>query len=285
MTIKLSQNPIDYLLLGYASADLIPGGRRLGGSVSYGAYVAAAFGLRVGVLTSATDGEPLLDELAGYAEVVNIPAAETTTFENIYNDDGRTQMLRNLAGPIGPDDIPEHWKDAPLVHIGPLMGEVSPEVIDCFPNSTVMLTAQGWLRDYNGDGNVQFKHWFDEDVLRALDVVVYSDEDIAQAPELEQQMAKVARNLVVTRSEDGGTYYQQGQAHHYDAVRVNAKELTGAGDTFAVSFFIAQHKLQGNMQRATRVAAKLASCSITREGAQESAPTPAEIQEALEKIK
>ena len=55
----------DYLLIGHMTADLTPEGkRRLGGTVSYAARTAHAFGLRVRLLSSAAQGEPLLDELA-----------------------------------------------------------------------------------------------------------------------------------------------------------------------------------------------------------------------------
>ena len=79
--------------------------------------------------------------------------------------------------------------------------------------------------------------------------------------------------------------YKDGKVHHdYAAVEVDAVELTGAGDTFAVSLFIARQKLQGDMQAATRVAARLAAHSVTRIGV-DSAPTKDEIKEALRKLK
>src|SRR5689334_2141128 len=94
----------DYLLIGHMTADLTPNGRLPGGTVSYATRTAAAFGLRVALLTSATTDDSLLDSLRPYGEIVSIPAAETTTFENIYNPDGRIQYVRGVAAPIGPAD-------------------------------------------------------------------------------------------------------------------------------------------------------------------------------------
>ena len=42
----------DYLFIGHIAHDITPAGPQLGGTVSYGAHTAAAFGLRVGILTS-----------------------------------------------------------------------------------------------------------------------------------------------------------------------------------------------------------------------------------------
>jgi hypothetical protein len=57
-------NSVDYLLIGHVTADLQEdGGRLLGGTVSFAALVAKAFGIKVGILTSARAGEPLLASL------------------------------------------------------------------------------------------------------------------------------------------------------------------------------------------------------------------------------
>ena len=76
----------DFLLIGHIAHDVTPQGPRLGGTVSYGAYTAVAFGLRVGLLTSAQPGEPLLNKLPPGVRVINIPAEHTTTFDNQYTN-------------------------------------------------------------------------------------------------------------------------------------------------------------------------------------------------------
>jgi sugar/nucleoside kinase (ribokinase family) len=274
------RSEIDYLLIGHMSADLIPDGRLLGGTVSYAARTAKAFGLRVGVLTSAAEGEPLVDELAEHAEVVALPAEQTTTFENIYTADGRHQYIRGVAAAIGPDDIPPAWLSAPLVHIAPLADEIDSAVIQRFPHARQMLTPQGWLRRWDADGRVSFKRWFEPEAIRALDVVVFSEEDIIEAPEMEGEFARTASNLIVTRSYNGGTYYRQGQPVPYSAVKVEVVEPTGAGDVFATSLLAAWHALNGDIDAAILVAADLGARSVTRVGL-ESAPTVEEVSHAL----
>ncbi|MBI5669203.1 MAG: hypothetical protein HZC41_14455 [Chloroflexi bacterium] len=275
----------DYLLIGHITADLTPSGRQLGGTVSYAARAVSAFGLRVGALTSAAPDEPLLDEIRPYIHDLKVlPAAATSTFENIYEPAGRVQYVRGVAAPIGVDDIPPGWLNAPLVHLAPLTGEVDPRIADCFKQSTVMLTLQGWLRRWDSSGRVSFKRWFDPAVLQAIDIVVFSEEDIREAPELEGEFARAVKHLFVTRAERGGTYYQQGEAIPFTTPQVQQVHPTGAGDVFASALLASLLRLDGDLWRAAQVAARLAALSVTRVGL-DSAPTPAEVEQALAEVK
>ncbi len=276
--------PLDYLLIGHATADLTPTGRILGGTVSYAARVVRAFGLRSGTLTSAAPDEPLLDGLKPYTDdLIVLDADATSTFENIYTPSGRIQYLRAVAAPIGVGDIPPHWQDVPLVHLAPLTDEVDPQIAHHFPNALVMLTLQGWLRRWDADGRVRFKSWFDADVLRAIDIVVFSEEDIAEAPQLEAEFAGVVDHLFVTRAERGGTYYHKGEPIPYSTPQVELLHPTGAGDVFAASLLCGLHVLDGSFAAAIQVAAYLAAISVTRLGL-DSAPTQSEVEQALAEV-
>ncbi|MCA0452667.1 MAG: PfkB family carbohydrate kinase [Chloroflexi bacterium] len=271
----------DYLLIGHATADLTPAGRLLGGTVSYAARVIHSFGLSVGVLTSAAPDEPLLAQLTPFVnDLVVLPASDTSTFENIYEPTGRIQYLRAVASKITPADIPAHWLAAPLVHLAPLTDEVDPQIAHQFKDATVMLTLQGWLRKWDTDGRVRFKRWFDADVLNDIDIVVFSEEDIAEAPELEQEFAGVVRHLFVTRAEKGGTYYHTGQPTRFSTPQVELVHPTGAGDVFAASLLSALHATNYDFKAATQVAARLAAYSVTRVGL-DSAPGAEEVKAAL----
>jgi sugar/nucleoside kinase (ribokinase family) len=254
----------------------------LGGTVSYAARVANAFGLRAALLTSAAQAEPLLEELNPYViEAVVLTGSATSTFENIYTPEGRIQYIRGVAASILSDHIPESWLSTPLVHLAPLTDEVDPQIAHRFKDSTVMLTLQGWLRRWDSDGRVRFKPWFDPDVLRDIDIVVFSEEDIAEAPELEAQFAGAVEHLFVTRAERGGTYYHNGQPTSFSAPSVELVHPTGAGDVFASSLLCSYHRWNHNMAVAVRVAAALAAISVTRLGL-DSAPTASEVQKALD---
>ena len=272
----------DFLLIGHITADLTPKGRIAGGTVSYAVRTAHAFGLRVAVLTSAMPDDPVLDELRPYAhELVVLPAGETTTFENIYSEQGRVQYVRGLAAPIEPEHIPEHFRKAPLVLLGPIAGDTNPAIAALFPpESWVLLTLQGWLRRWGDDGRVHFKHWFDAEALRYMDIVVFREEDIVEAPQMEAEYRGAVDHLYVTRAEKGGTHYTKGVPVSYQARPRTLVNPTGAGDIFASSLLASLFKLDNDFARATEVAAELAANSITRVGLP-SAPTPEEAAAAL----
>lgn len=277
--------PIDYVLIGHATADLTPEGRLLGGTVSFAAPVAHAFGHRVGVLTSAERGEPLLEQLALFtAEMKVLPADSTSTFENIYGPGGRIQYIRGVAAPIRVSDVPPDWFAAPLVHLAPLTGEVDFDLARHFSNSIVMLTLQGWLREWDDTGRVRFKRWLDPEVLQHIDIVVFSEEDIVEAPELEQEFARTTRHLFVTRAEKGGTYYFKGRPSQYDTPQVEVVSPTGAGDVFAAALLSTLPRLNDDFHAAMKIAARLAAYSTTRVGL-DSAPRADEVQRALAEVK
>ncbi|MBZ0290359.1 MAG: hypothetical protein K8I30_22225 [Anaerolineae bacterium] len=275
----------DYILIGHLTADLTPTGRALGGTVSYAARVIHSFDLDIGMLSSASPDESLVAQLSPYvSEMVVLPASATSTFENIYTPTGRVQYIRGVASKIVASDIPAHWLSAPLVHLAPLTDEVDPQIAHQFKNSTTLLTLQGWLRRWDADGRVHFKSWFDPDVLKDIEIVVFSEEDIAEAPELEGQFAGVVKHLFVTRAERGGTYYHWGSPVAYSTPQVELVHPTGAGDVFAASLLSGLHVTGGDMNRAIRIAAQLAAISVTRVGL-DSAPTPQEVQQALDTTK
>jgi 1D-myo-inositol 3-kinase len=278
--------PNEYLLIGHVTADLLPdGGRLLGGTVSYSAPVVRAFGWPVRVLTSAATGEPLLDQLKPLVDdLVVLSTRETSTFENIYSPTGRTQYIRGVASHIRLDDVPPAWMQSPLIHLAPLTGEVDPDLARAFkqanPDSIILLTLQGWLRQWDSDGRVRFKRWFDADVLQYIDIVVFSEEDILEAPDLEALFAQSTRYLFVTRAERGGTYYINGQRHEYSTPQVEVVSPTGAGDVFAAALLSALPHVDNDVHRAVKVAAALAAQSTTRIGL-DSAPSPDAVKQVL----
>jgi sugar/nucleoside kinase (ribokinase family) len=277
----MTATPPDYLLIGHITADLTPNGRIPGGTVSYAARTAAAFGLRVGVLTSMAVSEPLLDKLRPYAEIVCLPAEQTTTFENIYEPEGRRQYVRGVAAPIEVSNIPPYFLRSPLVHLAPIIGEGDPRIAHLFKDSTVLLTLQGWLRRLEPDGRVRFKRWYDPDVLKSIDIVVFSEEDIVEAPDMEQDFARSVKNLFVTRAEQGGTYYRNGEPLSYDTPQVEMVNPTGAGDVFAASLLASLPAMTNDLLLATKVAARLGAICVTRPGL-EGTPTSEEVQAALQ---
>lgn len=272
---------IDVLLIGHMTVDLAPGARMIGGTVAYAAPTYAAFGRRVGIVTSAAADEPLLEELRNCGELIVLPSAQSLTYENVYHERGRRQFVRATAAPITVEDIPASWRLAPYVHLGPLAAEIEAgEMARAFPDSTIMLTMQGLMRRWDEGGLVKFKPWFDEDALRRIDIVVYSEEDVQEYPQLTGKISRICQHLIVTKGREGGTYYNRSGSMRFDSLAVTPLDLTGAGDVFAALLLGALPTVGGDVKKAVRLAGRLAAYSVTRRG-MDSAPKPAEIAREL----
>ncbi len=271
------------LVIGHVTADLTPqGSRRQGGTASNATRTAHTLGLRVRLLTSVAPQEPLLDDLRPFLDELHVvPGSATSTFENLYDNAGtRTQILSEIAAGLGLPDVPCAWRDTSLVHLAPLTGEVDPALAAHFLNATVLLTPQGWLRERDEHGLVRFRHWFDVDLLRHVDIVVFSEENIAAAPGLEADFAVSVPWLFVTRAEHGGTCYHHGVPFNYTTPQLPAVNTTGAGDVFAAAVLACSHLLERDMPRVCQVAAQLGATTITRPWL-EGAPTLQEARQAL----
>jgi len=258
---------ISYLLIGTTTADIVKHGRILGGTVSYAAPIVNLFGHHVRILTSAAQDETLISSLYDVAEIELIPAEHTSTFENIYTDSGRTQIIHHIASKLTPDMLPKQWRESTLVHLAPLVDEVDYQFASQFPDATVLLTPQGYMRQWGDDGIVHFKRFLDSDVLGAIDMLVLSKQDIQAAPELEFEFPKYTEHVVVTDGENGGIYYHNGEAIPYAPFAVKENDPTGAGDVFAASLLASLPLLDNDIQAALKVAARLAALAVTVKGA------------------
>ena len=139
--------PVDYLVIGHVAHDLTPTGPRLGGTVAYSALTARALGMRVGVVTAAgpeTSLEPLRE-----THVISRPSSQSTTFENIYTKRGRIQYLRAQAKRIDFSLVPEAWRNASIIHLGPIANEMDSSLPEDFSPGLLGITPQGWMRTWD----------------------------------------------------------------------------------------------------------------------------------------
>ncbi|GAB5490238.1 MAG: PfkB family carbohydrate kinase [Phototrophicaceae bacterium] len=272
---------ISYLLIGTTTADLLDDRRILGGTVSYSASIVHRFGHDIRILTSAAVDEPLNKPLYDIADLHVVPAEHTSTFANIYTEAGRTQIVYHACADIKVEMLPEAWADSHLVHLAPLVNEVDFAFASKFPDATVLLTPQGFMRYWGDDGIVHFKRFLDNEVLEAIDILVLSKQDIIEAPDLEYEFPKYTKHVVVTDGENGGTYYHNGEAIPYAAYPVKETDPTGAGDVFASSLLASLPLLNNDMIAALKVAARMAAMAVTVKGA-EITFTQADIQRVIQ---
>ena len=259
--------PVDYLMIGHITHDILPDGRLgIGGTASYATLTASALGRAVGLLTSIGPAVDL-SIFDGRVSIFSHPSPATTTFENIYVDGYRRQYVYSVARPLTPAQLPTAWSNTPLVHLGPIMGECDPGLAEYFAGKAfVGLTPQGWLRAMDEKGQVFARPWAEAEVLLPLaSAVVFSAEDVGGDWQLVQHYARQTRILVVTSGWEGGTLFLEGNAMRFPAPIVVEVDPTGAGDIFATAFFIAL--VQGLAPiSAARFAACLAGRSVTRAG-------------------
>jgi len=256
-------DPIDYLIIGHITQDVVEHGFNLGGTVTFSALTARAMGLRVGILT-ACKSDLDLSPLNGIA-IVAVESPVTSTFENIATPSGRIQYLHHQATILEPGMIPEIWKNTPIVHLGPVAQEIIPGMVRAFPRAFTGLTPQGWLRQWDSNGKVSLSSWPESHlILENASAAVLSVEDVGGDEKLIEDMLTSIRILVVTEGAEGGRLYWNGDVRRFRPPQKYEGESTGAGDIFAAAFFF-RLQVTRDPWEAARFATHLAAHSINRE--------------------
>lgn len=269
----------DFIVVGNVTRDVVRDGWRMGGTVTFAAVQAERLGNSVGVLTRAPADIDVAAALP-FAQVVQLDAATATTFENSYEGGRRQQHIRSAGEAILATDLPEPWRAAPIVLLGPVFGEVAPTCGREFsPRTVVGVSAQGWLRSADAEGRVVHTRWAGEPFWRGVDVLFVSDEDLADGGEdLERWCAEVPA-VAMTESWRGARVYSDGRWRRMAAFPETEVDPTGAGDTFATAFLIRLHET-GDIDEAARFGAAAASLSVGGVGL-EAVPTRAEVEARL----
>ena len=277
----VSLEPVDYLVIGHVAHDLTPNGPRLGGTVAYSALTARALGYQVGIVTASGPETPL--ETFNHIPFVSMESPQSTTYENIYTEHGRVQYLRAQATRIDLNSVPEAWKRASIIHLGPIASEMDSVLPKDFSPSLFGLTPQGWMRQWDSEGRVSPTQWKNsEPALAQAGAVVLSREDVGGDDELLEHMAGQTRVLAVTEGAAGCVLYWHSDRRRFRAPAMNEVDATGAGDIFAAAFFIRLFSTRDPWE-AARFATLIASHSVTRIGL-DGIPTAQEIEESMMEV-
>ncbi|MBK9710040.1 MAG: ribokinase [Kouleothrix sp.] len=257
---------IDYLLLGHLTRDVLPDGTTIpGGTSLYAALTAQRLGRHVGVVSAPAE---LPAGWPGDIQMEFHPSPSPPTFENRYTPEGRQQTLHTASAPITLDAIPAQWRGAPVVHVGPVLGEIAQELVHAFPGALLGVTPQGWMRTWNEPlpGPVIYRPWRPTpEVLRRIDALVLSIEDVRGDEALAASYAEHCPLVVVTRGPQGASLFIQGQPHHINAFAAVERDPTGAGDVFAATMFARLHET-GDPLAAANFAAYVAALSVEGAG-------------------
>lgn len=266
--------PPRFLVVGHIVQDLAPDERaagpswRLGGTTSYAALLATRLGLDTAVLTAAAADFALAETVPG-AEIVCVPSPQSTQIRNVYTAEGRVQYIPQRASAIKPSSLPDRWRRAEIVLLGPVAGEIDDALAACFPEALLGVSAQGWLREVGADGRVRPppELWRAETVLGPAHVLFAADEDFPahSAEAVLTHWSQQVDVLTYTRAERGAEICHRGAWRHIDAFPAETVDPTGAGDVFATAFLV-RYRETDDPWEAARFAASAASFIVESEG-------------------
>ncbi|MBW2281061.1 MAG: hypothetical protein JRG76_11955 [Deltaproteobacteria bacterium] len=234
---------ITALVLGAVTRDVVRAAsgeerERPGGVATWAGTALARLGARVRIVTRLrpADYDALLGPLrAEGAEIRALPSRHTTTYALDYSGDSDVHELRATSDPIGAGDVPESWRDADLIHLGPLhQRDVDPSALESL-RGFAGLDVQGLVREPG-----------DREALPALlaraDVVQVSEEEL---PALvgDEPLERFARRfalseVLVTHGARGVTVLTPEARRELPAAPSSGRHRIGAGDVFLACYLL-----------------------------------------------
>ncbi|MFQ5758817.1 MAG: carbohydrate kinase family protein [Candidatus Bathyarchaeia archaeon] len=251
----------DLVVIGHFAIDSILSSKiavprhALGGPATYVSLAARKLNAKVSVISRV--GEDFSEEyiqwlkangidLSGLKRVNN---ALTTRFVLRYENEERQLRLQSRAPPITPEDVSDSLQ-ARVIHVAPIANELSAEVVDKLRTltETLSLDPQGFLRRFDGDGNVLLKGWKDAHVLEQIDLCKSSLDEIRMVTgltDLRLAMERIrdygAKAVIVTRGMRGSALLHENRFYEIPACKPRViRDLTGAGDAF-IGAFLAEY--------------------------------------------
>ena len=205
---------------------------------TYAGTALARLGARVRVVTRLheDDADALLAPLlAEGVEVHALPSAMTTRYALDYSGASDVHELRATSDPIGPDDVPESWRRADLVQLGPLhRRDLLPELVESLSGFTG-LDAQGLVREPHGKSDLPR-------LLSQVDVLQVSEEESAALLEGEPLETFARRfglgEVLITRGARGAWLLSAGTRHDVAAAPSSGRHRIGAGDVFLACYLL-----------------------------------------------
>ncbi len=255
----------EFISIGHVTYDIYPGERLIGGSAVYSSLTACKLGLSTGIITS----RGLDFSCDGLLKGINITGSlspHTTTFCNSYFQGKRKQTINGIANSIKKVQVPSEWHKAKIVHICPVADEVDQEIFTLFKDSLVCLTPQGLMRRWDEKGQVYPKKWIPIfKVSSQVDVLIFSEEDIATFPEVLEEYKSLINIVILTRGAEGSILYWRGKEFIFSAFKTEEKDPTGAGDVFAAAFLVKYYQTDDPIE-SSRFAHCVASFAVEEKG-------------------
>jgi 1D-myo-inositol 3-kinase len=253
--------PPHFVTVGHVTLDHFEDAVRPGGAALYAAVTAHRLGLSASILTSHALDFPL-DEIPTPIEVVTLEAPATTAFEHRERSVGRSLRALGAAGPLTAADLPEDWREAPLVLLAPVLQEVDVSLAGAFVDAAIGAELQGWLRGLDDKGAVSPVRWaLPKPVLARLQAIFVSGHDVrGQEAQVTEWVQRVPL-AVVTAGAAGALLYVNGERYEVRPRPAREVDATGAGDVFAAAFLV-HYDRQGDPWEAAEAATCAATLSV-----------------------
>ncbi len=257
-----SANSFDLVTVGHFAIDtisspkLIPERTALGGSATYVSLAAARLGAKVSVISKCGKGFPnqyldwLRSNQVDLSGIKRIESGVTTRFALRYQREHKRRLqLKALAPAITTNDIPNTLQ-AQAIHVAPIANEVSISVVRKLGKLAPLLSLdpQGFVRDFNANGNVRPKRLKTEPILELIDVYKSSQDEMRRITGI-ANLRQAAREIhdhgvkivIVTRGLRGSTLLFEGVFYNVAACKPQVVlDPTGAGDAY-IGAFLAEY--------------------------------------------
>jgi sugar/nucleoside kinase (ribokinase family) len=271
----------DIISVGHFSIDsiLLPSRKGpftvLGGSTAYVSFAARRLDAKVSVVSKVGTDFPdayrwwLEQEGVDLSGLVKVEDAQTTRYELRYNDDlsERVLKLKARAPPILVEDLADSLK-AKAVHIAPIDGEVSYEVVEKLRNFAPILSLdpQGLVRNYGEDGTVTVGTLNDKRIFGLIDIFKSSlleAEAVTATSDLDSTIKTLhdlgVKIVIVTLGKDGAAVSVENKLHRVPVAKPSVVvDPTGAGDAF-IGGFLAEYVRGEDCSWSSYVGSSLAS--------------------------
>jgi sugar/nucleoside kinase (ribokinase family) len=225
----------------------------LGGSVTYVSFVAKRLDAVVSIISKVGGDFPeaymwwLREEGIDLSSVTRLANEQTTHFELGYSADlsNRTLKLKSKGATITPSDLP-CFLQAKAVHIAPIAGEISYEVVEKLKGCAEVLSLdpQGLLRRFDKKGKVTARAPVDKRLFSLINIYKSSLDEITKLTgnsDLNSAIDAVhdfgVKTIIVTLGAKGSVLSVERTLYEVPACDSRVfVDPTGAGDAFMGGF-------------------------------------------------
>ncbi len=246
---------LDLVIAGHIAIDVnvFPWGvieNVLGGAPTYAGFALRALNKNVGIIAKIGRDlperfPPIYKAFGLDTEGITVVGEHTTVFENVYDRFGnRKQTCKHRAPSLTPEDIPESYRDVKGFYVSPVVGEVTPDFLKALKRSdnVVMFDPQGVMRRVGRDGKIKVE--VPENLgefIRHVDIVKLGRDEMMAFGKTPKELLGELRRMgsrvaIVTLGEKGAVVAYDSKTLSVRGLRVEAQDVTGAGDVFGGAF-------------------------------------------------